>query len=54
MLMHAYPSRSNEESEESSIFLQQTILIEGKEMNLFYDSGCFDLCCRKAAVDELQ
>ena len=50
----AYPSRSNEESEESSIFMQQTILIEGKEMNLFYDSGCVDLCCRKGAVDELQ
>ena len=28
----AYPSRSDEESEESSIFMQQTILIEGKEM----------------------
>ena len=27
-----YPSRSNEESEESSIFMQQTIVIEGKEM----------------------
>ena len=38
--MHAYPSRSNEESGESSIFMQQTILIliEEKEMNLFYDS----------------
>ena len=52
--MHAYPSRSNGESEESSIFMQQTILIEGKEMTLFYDSGCFDLRCRKGAVDELQ
>ena len=66
MLMHAYPSRSNEESGESSIFMQQTIVIEGKEMTLFYgsgcveemtlfyDSGCFHLCCRKGAVDELQ
>ena len=50
----AYPSRSNEESEESSIFMQQTILIEGKEMNLFYDSGCVDVSGRKGAVDELQ
>lgn len=50
----AYSGRSNEESKEISIFMLQTILVEGKEMNLFYDSGCFDLCCRKEAVDKLQ
>ena len=50
----AYPGKINEEKSESSIFMLQTIQIEGKNFNLFYDSGCGDLVSRKQAVDQLE
>ena len=31
----------------------QTINVQGEHFNLFYDSGCGDLVCKKSAVDKL-
>ena len=36
-----------------SIFMLQTINVQGEHFNLFYDSGCGDLVCKKSAVDKL-
>ena len=35
------------------LFMLQTIIVEGKLFNLFYDSGCGDLVCKKSAIDKL-
>ena len=35
------------------IFMLQTIKIEGEKFNIFYDSGCTDMICKKSAIDKL-
>ena len=35
------------------IFMLQTINIQGNLFNVFYDSGCGDLVCKKSAIDTL-
>ena len=35
------------------IFMLQTIKIEGEKFNLFYDSGCTDMICKKSAINRL-
>ena len=35
------------------IFMLQTINVAGESFNLFYDSGCSDLVCKKSAIDKL-
>ena len=37
-----------------TIFMLQTILVEGVKLNLFFDSGCGDLVSRKEAADKLE
>ena len=39
---------------ESAIFLFQTMCIEGKMFNIFYDSGCGVLVGKKAAIESLR
>ena len=39
---------------ESSIYVLQTVQVEGELMKLFFDSGCCDLVSRKRAIDCLQ
>ena len=48
-----YVANVEDESIENSIFMLQTIQVEGKSFNVFYDTGCGDLVARKGAVDEL-
>ena len=36
-----------------AIFMLQTINVHGESFNLFYDSGCGDLVCKKSAIDKL-
>ena len=36
-----------------AIFMLQTINVQGELFNLFYDSGCGDLVCKKSAIDKL-
>ena len=36
-----------------AIFMSQTISVQGELFNLFYDSGCGDLVCKKSAIDKL-
>ena len=38
---------------EMAIYMLQTIELNGKNLNLFYDTGCGDMVCRKEAVDWL-
>ena len=35
------------------LFMLQTITVEGQLFNLFYESGCGDLVCKKSAIDKL-
>ena len=46
--------KCDNEQLESSIYLLQTIKIEDKKFNLFYDNGCGDLVSRKSAVVRLE
>ena len=39
---------------DSSVYILQTIKVNDRKLNLFYDSGCGDLVCRKEAVTELE
>ena len=39
---------------ESSIYILQTIQVEDRKLNIFFDSGCGDLVRRKEAVMELE
>ena len=39
---------------ENSIYMLQTIEIDGKRVNLFFDSGCGDMVCRKWVVFNLE
>ena len=34
-----------------AIYMLQTISVDGKKLNLFYDTGCSDMVCKKEAVD---
>ena len=38
---------------ESAIFQLQTIEIQGVKLNLFFDSGCWDMIVKKSAVEKL-
>ena len=49
-----YTGKSDNELLESSIYMLQTIKIEGKKFNIFFDSGCGDLVSRKSAVVRLE
>ena len=37
-----------------AIYMLQTIEVQGKKFNLFFDSGCGDLVCKKSAVMHLE
>ena len=37
-----------------AIFMQQTIVVKGIKINLFYDSGCSDMVCKKTIVALLE
>ena len=53
-LNSSYKAENNELSEEDcSIYMLQTIQINGKKLNLFYDTGATDIVCKKEAVDFL-
>ena len=41
------------EATDKGIFMLQTINVQGELFNLFYDSGCGDLVCKKTAIDKL-
>ena len=47
------PADKDGPKKEVSIFMLQTILVDGELFNLFYDGGCGDLLTRKGAVDKL-
>ncbi len=36
-----------------AIFMLQTILVDGVRLNIFFDSGCYDMIIKKSAVDKL-
>ena len=46
------PSQCNES--DVAIYKLQTIRVGNQDLNIFYDSGCQDMVCRKEAVDYLQ
>ena len=46
-------SMEKSKKEEHAIFMFQTIEIENEKFNIFYDSGCGDLCPSRTAVDIL-
>ena len=48
----ATPSTEADVSD-NAIFMLQTIRVEGKLLNLFFDSGCGDMVIKKSAVDFL-
>ena len=35
---------------EKGIFMLQTVKIKDQNFNIFYDSGCSDLICKKSAI----
>ena len=46
---------SNEDSKsEVAIYMLQTIKIQGRTLNIFFDSGCGDLVCKKNEVNFLE
>ena len=49
-----YVGSCDNEELESSIYMLQTIQIEGKQFNVLYDSGCGDLVSRRGAVSTLE
>ena len=44
---------SEDDPNNRGIFMLQTIKIEGESFNIFYDSGCGDMVCKKSAIDKL-
>ena len=38
---------------DSGIFMFQTILVDGKKFNVFFDSGCGDFVCRKSSIQRI-
>ena len=48
-----YETKYEENTEDFAIYMLQTIEIHGKKLNLFYDTGCSDLVCKKNAVEAL-
>ena len=55
LLTKAYEvNASSDEVIDSSAYILQTINIKGKRFNLFFDTGCGDLVCKKKAVSELE
>ena len=46
-------SDRDNEAIDQGIFMLQQISIAGYTFNLFYDSGCGDLVCKKSAIDKL-
>ena len=47
-------SKAIDEESDLAIYMLQTIRSEGKKLNLFFDSGCSDMVCKKEAVDWLE
>jgi len=41
------------EKEEKGIFMLQKLEIEGESFNIFYDTGCGEMICKKSAIDKL-
>ena len=39
--------------DEKGIFMLQRVKIKDQNFNIFYDSGCSDLICKKSAIDRL-
>ena len=39
---------------DSSVYILQTIQVENRKLNIFFDSGCGDLVCRKEAISDLE
>ena len=42
------------EISDSAIYVLQTVLVEGEELNMFFDSGCGDLVCSKTGISKLE
>ena len=58
-LNQVYKSNSASEYDDgevtdSSVYILQTIQVENRKLNIFFDSGCGDLVCRKEAVADLE
>ena len=53
MVLHCYRADSVDE-EEVAIYMFQTIKQEGRNINLFYDTGCRDSVSQKSTVDFLK
>ena len=49
----SYKSNDVNQIEESAVYILQTISIDGKRYNLFFDSGCGDLVCRYKAIQSI-
>ena len=43
----------NRKRRESAVYMFQRIEVDGNTYNLFFDSGCGDLVCRKEATTKL-
>ena len=50
----AYRVGGGDEADEIAIYMLQTVKLLGKNVNIFYDSGCRDMVCRKGTVDWLK
>ena len=48
-----HKAQNGQFKENVAIYMLQTIEIQGKKINLFFDSGCSDLVCKRDAVDYL-
>ena len=44
---------SNKNEFDDAIYMLQTIEVQGKTFNLFFDSGCGDLVCKMEAITQL-
>ena len=53
-LTEAYRVGEGEEAEDMAIYMLQTVKLFGRHVNIFYDSGCRDMVCRKETVDWLK
>ena len=50
---HKAGVREGAKLNEKGIFMLQTVKIKDQNFNIFYDSGCSDLICKKSAIDRL-
>ena len=54
MVLHTYCYRVEEVDDEVAIYMFQTIKQQGRNLHLFYDSGCRDAVIQKSTVDFLK